>query len=303
MPSDLLSLLRDELKQTREAFQQQIEMLRSELTRERAVPATSPGTSAVVEMMKAGGMAAVELAKSQATPPAVAQTQTDQITAIVSLVTQIKALFSPPDPVADLKRLTDVVEAVGKIRGEGSGAPAGRESFGLALIDKGPEIMDKLGTIADRWVEIARYRYDTAVALGQRRPAPVPGPTPAPPVSPTPAPGAPVAVGALETIPLGGTAPVAEVLRSGAPSLEWVKMRVVYMFELGQPGEAIVDFLDGVDERLSTTFKGQTPTEIADFFKADPLLAPAAKTKRFAETVNEMAAYLAPEEEPGGATQ
>jgi hypothetical protein len=203
---------------------------------------------------------------------------------------------APGDLISQITQFKEAAETLGL--GEGKG-----KSLGEALIDKGPEILQGVGTLIDRYKGVEEARLHTArtvreIQIQQRGavvpPAPQPG-APGMTVQHIPAAAAPAPAGSsLELENPTAPAAISEAEQRDA----FIKQKLVEMIANGDTGEQIVFFLDTIDERICASFEGATVDQIAGYFASDPILKKTTTLPRLRAALGEIVEVLnAPDEE------
>ena len=213
------------------------------------------------------------------------------------------------DLLAQVKALAEIGEFLGWNRGAGGGK-FGWADLGQTLLEKGPEILDRLGNISRDRVDYARARAEQATATAaaakvardlRRETASPPGPSGLPP-RPTPVPTAPAPDAGLPMSAIDGSAPPAGGPPSIAPGIntesdsfvQYIKARIVEMIREGAGGDEIVIFLNGNRQQKFVDMIERFPAEqITAYLKHDAILREAAEDPDWPDVLREAKEYVA----------
>jgi hypothetical protein len=244
---------------------------------------------------------------------------------------QLKALVLKRliDPPTANKSLIEELKGLGELRelmGWGEAGSGKAEHWTTALIHQAPAVLDKLAEMSTARVqstenELQRARIIAAARLNTppppsnpQAPAVQTSATGAPAAPAKPAPGPAPAPGAIRMSPIdsarAAAAPAVDIPGPGtvAPGLvnteaEWfvnfVKERVVAMIQNGEPGGAIVGFLNGANQqKFVAMLVNYSPDQVTAFLRSDPILRLAVEHADWGDVLREAREYIETNADP-----
>jgi hypothetical protein len=236
---------------------------------------------------------------------------------------QLKALVLKRvlDPPTANKSLIEELKGLGELRelmGWGEASSGKAEHWTTALIHQAPAVLDKLAEMSTARVQASENELQRAriIANARAHMPPPPNPNtpavqtsaPTAPASGRPAPGPAPAPGAIRMSPIdsarAAAAPAVDIPApvTVAPGLvnteaEWfvnfVKERVVAMIQNGEPGGAIVGFLNGANQqKFVAMLVNYSPDQVTAFLRNDLILAQAVAHPDWNEVLKEAREYI-----------
>ncbi len=234
-----------------------------------------------------------------------------------TLVEQIEKLKAMKDLIAPAAASGNLVEQLAGLQkvgemlgwkmeaGGGGGGNSLRELAALAL-EKGPEILDRLGSVVTASARANAEAQRVAMAYRQAgvRPPPYPPPAaqpgipaqtsaPAPPAAGQSAPGNGFRMAPMDP-PAGEAPPPADSPFVQTPQFAaFVKLRIVEMVEGDYEGSSIVDWLDGnYQQEYVNMIEKYSPEQVTAALRQDPVLAQAANHPRWPAVLQQARKYL-----------
>jgi ribosomal protein S17E len=319
MVKEFVSVLREELQRSREA---------------NSLP--NPGTEEAITLLSKASERAMEIVSKQVPQGSSSTAQLAELVTIVKgmmpppppsggldlmvlLKPLIEKLLTPPDPLAELAKLKSAMDVLDSIRGgathtESTGkARDWKAMLAEGLIQKGPELLEKLRDTADAAGRAAEARRAAAVAT-QHTAETIRN------MAPPNAPAAPAngtttvmpAAGPLRTVPINrgnGEASVTEAVNAAsaeaappaAPGMNtaeseivanFMERRIVEMIEEGRDAEDVVDFIEDVDHTLNDMLAGYTADIVTTFLAGRPIIGRATKLPGWTDFLRTAQAYI-----------
>jgi hypothetical protein len=310
-----------------------ISVLREELQRSRESNNGQVGSEHVIEMLTKASERAMEIVTKQAPTPTDPAAQVNALLAAAEKLANLRApanggalgslgetliaklvekLLNPPDPLAELTKLSGLMDVMEKIRGGGDGQPKDWKAAAVqAVTNHLPEILDTFKQTSPAVTAQARAAEAASRARAAETLRTVPVHPTAQPAQPQPAaaPAPSVHVdGGLNLEPREATAaPKVEVMPPAQPAPvptsqeqydEGLKVQVVNMFRYGASGSAIAAFLEDIKPQMAEDLVKYDTQTITQFFAQDRILGLMVADKRWLEVLADAREFLSEEPIP-----